>query len=421
MSDDDPMEALIEEVMARGRAGDLVGAWGLLSPHRAAADRDPQVGWAWIVLAKHSPDPGAHRAEIEALGRHWCGDPHIANLAARALYAQADGRPIDEPVADEDPAHAAAALAREALARLRATEDPRLELPDPGGTLWWTLGNALRVAGPAGHGEAAAALEQAQRLYPDELGLHFDRGLLFKFMRRWNDALGCFRRYLEDAPTDEGALENAAVCATILGQGELAASLWNRLGYHAVSLGQDGLPQVDGLAPVALQLPCADPGSRHEHVWATALSPCHARVITAPANSNAAAYSDLVAFDRLQLGWAERSGDRLPAFPFLARLRAGDALTAPFVARADEEALERLEHALPEGATLQCFDPPGPSVALVRGVLLVDAAVALSEVAARVEACQLALATPALYERAGNRDGAARAERAWAELMIARP
>lgn len=315
------LEEVIGEVMARGRAGDVEGAWALLRPHRAAAEADPQVAWAWIVLGKNSPDPGAHRADIEALGQRWFSDPHIANLAASALYAQVDGRAIDDPVAAPDPAHAAAALARDSLASLREADDPRYDDPSIGGRLWWTLGNALRVGGSGGHAEAERALAEAERLHPDELGLQFDHGLLYKFMHRWDDALARFRRYLDADPTDEAALENAAVCATILGQGELAASMWNRLGYPGVAIGADGMARVPDQLPVAVRLPAA---AGFEDVPAAPLSPCCARISDPPASSTAAAAADLVVFDRVQIGWVERGDERLPRFPFLVRLRADE-------------------------------------------------------------------------------------------------
>lgn len=427
----DPVDDAIYQAMARGKAGDIEGAWAALRPFRDAAGDDPRVAYAWLVLAKNCGEPERHREMITRLGKVWARDPHIANLAATALDSLVEGRGVDDRVPADDPSHDAASIARAALESLRSTGDARLGDARVGGALWWTLGNALRLAGREHDAEAAHAFDQAAALHPGNPWLAFDRGLLHKFAGEHAEALACFGAVLEEEPSDEAALNNLAVCATITGAGELAASAWSSLGYE-VELGDDGLPCVTGAERIKLRLPVERGPVDFEGVWLDPESPCHGRVLNPPAYSRAVAFGDVVAFDRHQVGWAELSDSRRPEFPFLARLRPSGATTALFVA-ADAAVVDDARARMPRGAALYRFDSgvvpvcdpcvrglgahdqhPSPTGGgAIHGALLIDPGTALAEV--RAALASLALACPDLDRLTGDDPAPAMAR--WTELV----
>ncbi len=397
---------------------------------RAAAD--------WLRAVKEAGRADEERDAIVELAAAWPSDLEVARLACAALCEIVDGRLADEPVGDGDPARAAAALARRALA---GVADLTAADPAATGALFAAYGNALRLCGPEQDSQAIAAFDSAMALAGDA-ALAFDRGLLHKQRGQWRDALTWFERYLDQEPDDEAALNNVGVCATALGLGERAAAAWRALGFERVTVGDDGLPRVADLEMIKLRLPVAgDPTEREapsEHVWARSLSPCHGQILNPPMYAVPAGYSDIVLYDRAAVGWAEHDGRRVPRLPFLLLLWRGDAEV--FELAADPADVAAAEAALPEGASLYrwdteahrvcraCIDdpghagdhdpPPGDAPAVVRGCLVLEPGTrALTAVAALAAHPELRVAVPDLWRAAGDEMAARRADRLRRELL----
>lgn len=393
---------------------------------------------AWLRAVKAAGRASEERDEIEKLAAAWPGDLEIARLACVALCEIVDGRAADETIGADDPARAAAAVARRALAAVDdlAGADPRRL-----GPLFAAYGNALRLCGPDNDSQAIAAFDSAMALTGDP-ALAFDRALLHKQRGQWRDALTWFDRYLAGDPDDEAALNNVGICATALGMGERAADAWRALGFDGVSVGDDGLARVANLPPVKLRLPVAgDPDQSRpgfEHVWVRSLSPCHGEILNPPIYPVPAGYSDIVLYDRAAVGWAELDGRRVPRVPLLLLLWRGDAEV--FELACDPTDVDAVEAALPEGASIYrwdtqihfmcraCLEDPGhagdhdpaPSEAppVIRGCLVLEPG---TKPAAAAEALadhpELRVAVPDLWRAAGDEMAARRADRLRRELL----
>ncbi len=400
--------------------------------------RDPRDAAAWLRAVKADGRASEERSEIEAIAAAWPGDLEIARLACVALCEIVDGRAADEPIGDDDPARAAAAVAHRALTGAGDLADAD---PNRTGSLFAAYGNALRLCGPDHDSQAIAAFDSAMALANDPV-LAFDRALLHKQRGQWRDALAWFDRYLADDPGDEAALNNVGVCATALGLGERAAAAWRLLGFADVTVGDDGLPRVADLEMVKLRLPIAgDPDERRpdfEHVWVRSLSPCHGQILNPPMFPVPAGYSDIVLYDRAAVGWAEHDGRRVPRLPFLLLLWRGDAEV--FELAADAADFDAAEAALPEGTAIYRWDTevhnvcraciedpdhagdhdpaPSESPSVIRGCLVLEPGTKPAAAAkALAEHPELKVAVPDLWRAAGDEMAARRADRLRRELL----
>ena len=138
-------------------------------------------------------------------------------------------------------------------------------------------------------------------------------GLVYKFQRRWPEALATFRRYVELAPQPEG-FWNAGVVATALRDWPTARWAWRRLDFTVG--GADGPPEVDfGLGPVRL-----DPDRSGEVVWGRRIDPCRMRIESVPMPESGHRWHDIVLHDVVPNG-SRRLGDQeLPVFDELERM-----------------------------------------------------------------------------------------------------
>jgi hypothetical protein len=376
------------------------------------------------------------------------------------LIEQAGRRGMDEPPLKQD---GPAAWAAEALqSSLNALDENEGTDADIAGSLYATLGNALRLSGPNRDSEAQEAFTRAIEIDPERGEWWYDAGLLDKWRGRFEDGYAANEQARMRMGAERPVLWNLAICATALGKAEEAVEIWDELGVPARLDVARGMPFVAGLPPMLLRVlsrtPATDGTSElpekavgFELVWVAPLSPCHG-VVQSPTFRDAPIdYGDLVLWDGAPVAAHETSdGHTIPVFPLLEILRRGDERRWPFVALEREPGSVRsLEADLPEGARVfiqqerlehHCaaceagephehghdaappVAPPAPASdlaagMLVRGKLIVPQAQDLSELRSAWEAATgsrpLSVSLPALYEELGDSKQAGQAHQAW--------
>jgi hypothetical protein len=158
-------------------------------------------------------------------------------------------------------------------------------------------------------------------------------GLVYKFQRRWQQALEAFVRNSELNPSSE-AYWNIAVTATALQNWTMARSAWRRLEFD-VGPG-DGPPEADfGPSPVRL-----NPDTDGEVVWGVRVDPCRIRIKSVPLPGSGHRFDDIVLHDVVPNGTREFRGKTLGVFDEILRLDASPhpTLQSELVwARAEDE------------------------------------------------------------------------------------
>lgn len=282
---------------AAGR-GELADAWRALLPHRAAVTRDAAFARLWLLLWRDDPDAPAEARAFEEILATWPEDQRLAALVV-------DGYLKSDEVA------AAVELSSRTLSQ---NADPTAAARFAA-----SAAAAFRLAGR--DDDALAAMDRADRLDPSR-PLHFERGLLHKARGKFHLALAAFQAAHASDPR-EATLWNIAIAATICREGRVALQAWQELGFEAV-LGADSLPAVTGLGRAKVRIPATQPGI-FEDCSVQMRSPCHGVVLTPGSRALAADYSDLVAWDGAPLGVLAEGEQKIPLFPYLARLIEGGA------------------------------------------------------------------------------------------------
>ncbi|MAC25269.1 MAG: hypothetical protein CMH59_02065, partial [Myxococcales bacterium] len=213
----------------------------------------------------------------------------------------------------------------------------------------------------------------------------------------------------------------AALAATALGQGDVAAGLWRDLGIEA-RLSEGGMPIVEGVPEVRVRAPSVasghgvlpEPERSFEVLWVAPTSPCHGVVISPSFRDCPVDWGDVVLWDG-----APVSQDP-PVFPLLEILREGDEHRFRFVALAKRGDVEKIVERLPEG--VQAFAHPvgveKDGDVLAYGKLVAPASVDLKALRGRFEAAlaelrTMRLAMPELYEKTGPTKRAGQEHQAW--------
>ena len=317
-------------------AGDADAAWAVLVPLAEQLDRDRDVAALWLDLLRVTPGRTSLQQEAQRVLARWPDDAALVTRACDALIKAAERVPPDLAQPSDGPAQLAVSAAERCL---QAGVGPEVAP-----FLLAAGGNALRLL--ARYEEAHAALERALQAQPERAGFWFNLGLLHKAQRDWPSALSATQRALELAERagerPKAMLWNVAICATALGQGELATHALRTLG-HGAQQAPSGMPYVEGLPPLqvraatigsglgtASQLPDRSVG--FELVWVTPISPCHGVVSSATYRDASIDYGDVVLWDAVPVGIAEHEGQPVPRMPLLAVLVKGNEHRFRFVA-----------------------------------------------------------------------------------------
>jgi hypothetical protein len=348
--------------MSHGEATkDLESAWEALLQRQNQLGSDRKLADLALGLVQQMGNGAAHRSVLRGLVEAWSSDWRLTLAAASLLIEQAGRRGMDEPTLTED---GPASWAAKALQRsLDALSDAERKDADVAGSLYATLGNALRLCGPGRDAEAQEAFTRAIELDPERGEWWYDAGLLDKWRGRFDDGYAANEQARMRMGPERPVLWNLAICATALGKAEEAVEIWEEIGVPARLDRSRGMPYVAGLPPLLLRVlsrtpptdgtsPLPDKTVGFELVWTAPLSPCHG-VVQSPTFRDAPIdYGDVVLWDGAPVAAHQVSAeDAVPVFPLLEILRPGNERRWAFVALERESgALEGLEEALPEGS-----------------------------------------------------------------------
>jgi hypothetical protein len=155
---------------------------------------------------------------------------------------------------------------------------------------------------------ASAFYGAATLLAPEWAAPWFNRGLMAKFQRRWQDCLSHTLRATELDPEMSGAWWNLGIAATALGDWPVARRAWWRSGV-SVPLG-DGPPDM-ALGSVPIRL---DPDGQAEVVWCERLDPARARIRSVPFPASGRGCGDLLLTDGEPRGYRQSGGRQVPVF-----------------------------------------------------------------------------------------------------------
>jgi hypothetical protein len=162
------------------------------------------------------------------------------------------------------------------------------------------LANARRYA------EALPLYEKALRLAPDWYAVHLNLGIACKHTGDWARSLaGSLRALaLDDARAGKGALWNAAIAATALGDWSRARWAWTAFGI-ALPEGEGPIDMNIGTTPIRVSC-----DAHPEVVWCHRIDPARARIESIPTPESGRRYQDLLLHDGEPRG-KRRYGDRL--------------------------------------------------------------------------------------------------------------
>lgn len=437
------VEALRARLEERLSNDDLDGAFAVFATLGDALARDEGVAAVYAELLSAAPGRPSLRSDAVALIERFPGSAVVSYHAVEALLRAAERHAPDEPPIDDD---GDANFAAKAAARVLESLGARRDDPAIGAFVHAQLGNALRLAGPGKDAEATSALLRATELAPGNGGFWFDLGVLHKWRGRFQPAYDCFLRAQSRLGDTRPVLVNLGVCATAIGDGDVAGLCFKKLGFP-VALSESGLPRVDGLPELQVRVlsrgagygfegAVPDRAAAFEVVRVLPLSPCHGVVASATFRDAPIDFGDTVLFDAAPVARTAAG----PVFPLLEILRRGDERRFRFVglqhASGDVEALHA---ALPEGTVIvvhreqvemlcpHCASgdawkkhehAPEEEHRIVYGKLIVPADVELPLFRAKLDQAirargKVTLAVPALYEALGDAKRAGQEHQAW--------
>lgn len=436
-------KALVNSIRRATRAEDFQKAWAILEDHWDQVLDSKRVASAWLDLLDADPEAKIDREAIETALVRWEDDPRLVLDLCHQLLNLVDGRPMDEPVPEDDPAQVVISYLKAAIEALDARV---LQNPNGGGLFWNALGTAFRLAGREHDQEALDAYSHALAT-ENRLAWRFNMGLLLKNRQRWEEGTQLFKELFEEDSTDPPILWNLGICATARGDAELACRAWQAAGFPAV-MGEDGRPRIERLGQVKVRVPGYPEDAEgvvcFEHLWVQPLSPCHGRVLNPMLYSSPVEVHDLVLWDGQPIGYAQVDGVQVPRFAMLERLQGGGWQSFRFRAeQAEAGQISELSNFLPHESSLYIFeeqvafvcmqcirtggphseeherDPPDES--RVSGKILVCPQTPLPLLRVKLEGAVAearipGFAVPDLYEALGEDEALEAHRKNWAEL-----
>lgn len=171
-------------------------------------------------------------------------------------------------------------------------------------------------------GDTAAARDlyaQAARAQPNWAVPWFNLGLVHKYAGEWQASLEANLAALEREPDHDGAVWNAGIAATALGQWRLARAMWRRFG---IDMADSDEPSA--FAPALTPIRVDPNGLAPEVIWADRIDPARAVIRSVPTAASGRRYGDLLLHDGAPNGWRRLDGREVPVFDELAVLTASD-------------------------------------------------------------------------------------------------
>lgn len=163
---------------------------------------------------------------------------------------------------------------------------------------------------------ALACYREAIRFRPDWATPWYNIGLLHKYRGQWRESLEANLQAIRLDPSSEGAIWNAGIAATALGEWEHARRAWKQYG---INIG-DGEGPVDypiGTTPVRVAL-----DGKPEVVWTRRIDPARAVVESVPLAASGRRHGDLLLHDGAPNGYRKLGTREVAVFDELQLLKA---------------------------------------------------------------------------------------------------
>lgn len=141
------------------------------------------------------------------------------------------------------------------------------------------------------------------------LGAWHDLVLVYKWQRRWPEAIQAAERALALRPDDVGAAWNLGIAATALGDWGLARRGWRAAGVPDLPDGDGPIEMELGLTPVRINV---EEGP--EVVWCRRIDPARAVITSIPVESSGRRYHDLLLHDGEPVGTRMLGGREVSVF-----------------------------------------------------------------------------------------------------------
>ncbi len=184
------------------------------------------------------------------------------------------------------------------------------------------LNDQANAAMDCGDTEAAATLyAQAANAQPRWPAPWFNLGLIHKYGGDWAASLHANQQALQRDPAHQGAIWNAGIAATALGQWRQARAMWRRYGIDMAD-SDEPTEMPPTLTPIRIA-----PQQQPEVVWAHRIDPARALIRSVPTASSGRRYGDLLLHDGAPKGYRRVNGRELAVFDELQVLKPSDYAT----------------------------------------------------------------------------------------------
>lgn len=203
---------------------------------------------------------------------------------------------------------------------------------------WDQLYNSAYAAVDEGRLADAVGLFSNMLVHDDHHATHYMLGLVHKYRREWAPSLVANLRAIETSDEkNEGAIWNAAIAATALGDWPQARQLWQHYGIK--------LPEGDGPIEAQFGVCCVrlNPWSNGETLFAQRIDPARAVLLNVPLPESGYRWGDIVLNDGARTGEREYGNGTVPVLNAMQLLtRSGFETFAVFVGAESEEDLDAL-------------------------------------------------------------------------------
>ena len=163
---------------------------------------------------------------------------------------------------------------------------------------------------------ALACYREALRFRPDWATPWYNIGLLHKYRCEWRESLEANLEAIRLDPSNQGAVWNAGIAATALGDWGRARSAWKQYGID-VGEGDGPVDYPIGATPVRVAV-----DGKPEVIWTRRIDPARAVIESVPLAASGRRYGDLLLHDGAPNGYRKIGEREKAVFDELQVLRA---------------------------------------------------------------------------------------------------
>jgi hypothetical protein len=151
----------------------------------------------------------------------------------------------------------------------------------------------------------------------------YNRGLIAKYRRKWEESLRCNQKAVSLNPGNEAAWWNFGIAATALHDWPEAWRAWQKYGVQLdEGTGEVTLPVASGCARLN-----PDPEAEGEVVWGERIDPARFVVLNVPLLGSNHRYRDIILNDGAPRGTRENNGEKFDVFNELEVWQASEYKT----------------------------------------------------------------------------------------------